>query len=119
MQHRWAVIAGLGILLSSAGAWAQDPATPGLIVLSERSGQPAPTILRGTRAPVRPAATVAVGGPRFQVAGGQRLWLVDQASGEIRSCVNRQTTTVGLRVVSCTSAEIGPYHRTFGADFQP
>jgi hypothetical protein len=118
MQHRWAVIAGLGILLTGAGAWAQDAATPGLVVLSERSGQPAPTIVRGTPAPARPAAVVG-DGQGFQVAAGKRLWLVDQASGEVRSCINRQTSTVGLRVVSCTSAEIGPYHRTFGPDFQP
>jgi hypothetical protein len=120
MQHRWAVIAGLGILLAGAGAWAQDaPTAPGVVVLGERGAQPAPTVLRGTPATVRPAAVVADSGQRFQIVAGRRLWLVDQAGGEVRSCINRNTSTVGLRVVSCISTELGRFHRTFGPAFQP
>jgi hypothetical protein len=119
MRQQWAVIAGLGILLASAGAWAQEASTPpGVLVLSERNQQPAPMILRGTPAP-RSTAAATESTPGIQIAAGKRLWVIDQASGEVRSCINQQTTTVGLRVVSCTSAELGPYHRTFGRAFQP
>jgi hypothetical protein len=119
MRHRWAVIAGLGILLAGAGTWAQDASTaPGVVVLSERGEQPAPTILRGR--PATPAAvTVAPSGQRWQLLGGKRLWLVDRASGEVRSCINQDTSTVGLRVIRCTSGELGRHGRTFGAAFNP
>jgi hypothetical protein len=119
MRQRWAVIAGLGILLASAGAWAQEASsTPGLVVLSERSDRPAPTIVRGTPRE-RAAARAGEGAQRLQIVGGKRLWLVDRATAEVRSCINRDTSTVGLRVVECTSAELGRYRRTFGASFQP
>jgi hypothetical protein len=119
MRHRWAVIAGLGILLAGAGAWAQEASTtPGVVALSAGGAQPGPTILRGR--PATPAAvSVAPSGPRWQVVAGRRLWLVDQASGEVRGCINRDTSTVGLRVIRCTSGELGRYGRTFGAAFNP
>ena len=119
MRHRWAVIAGLGILLAGAGTWAQEaPSAPGVVVLSERSAQPAPTILRGR--PATPTAvTVAPSEARWELLGGKRLWLVDRASGAVRSCINRDTSTVGLRVIRCTSGELGRYGRTFGAAFNP
>ena len=121
MQQRWVIMAGLGIMLASAGVWAQDAApAPGVVVLSARSDRPAPTIVRGRPPAPRPAAVAtAAAAPRLQVVGGKRLWLVDRASGEVRSCINRDTSTVGLRVIECTSAELGRYSRTFGADFQP
>lgn len=119
MGHRWAVIAGLGILLTGAGAWAQQaPTAPGIVAPGEPGAQPAPTIVRGT--PATPAApTVADQEPRWQIVAGKRLWLVDQAKGEVRSCSDRDTSTVGLRVIRCTSGELGRYGRTFGASFNP
>ena len=119
MQRRWAVIAGLGIALTSAGALAQEaPATSGLLVLGERSDRPAPTVLRG-RAATPPAATVAAEDEgRWQVVAGKRLWLIDGATGEVRSCRDRDTSTVGRREIRCTSGELGRYGRTFGPDFR-
>ena len=119
MGHRWAVIAGLGMLLTGAGAWAQQaPTAPGIVAPGEAGARPAPEILRGT--PATPAApTMADPAPRWQVVAGKRLWLVDQAKGEVRSCSDRDTSTVGLRVIRCTSGELGRYGRTFGASFNP
>jgi len=119
MAHRWAVIAGLGILLTGAGAWAQQaPAAPQIVTPGERGAQQGPEILRGT--PATPAEAVASQQePRWQVVAGKRLWLVDQAKGEVRSCINQDTSTVGVRVIRCTSRELGRYGRTFGASFTP
>ena len=53
------------------------------------------------------------------MVAGKRLWLVDRAEGEVRSCINQDTSTVGVRVIRCTSGELGRYGRTFGAAFEP
>jgi hypothetical protein len=37
----------------------------------------------------------------------------------VRGCINQDTFTVGVRVIRCTSGELGRYGRTFGPDFQP
>jgi hypothetical protein len=123
-MHRWmAFTVGLGILLISAGAaWAQaERPSPNMLVLSAPRGErAAPTIIRGTpaeRAAARPAA--APEGDRWQIVGGKRLWLVDRETGEVRGCINQDTFTVGVRVIRCTSGELGRYGRTFGPDFQP
>ena len=119
MRHRWAVIAGLGILLTGAGAWAQQaPTAPQIVTPGEPRAQQGPEILRGRQTtPAEPV--VADQEPRWQVVAGKRLWLVDQAKGEVRSCINQDTSTVGVRVIRCTSGELGRYSRTFGASFTP
>ena len=119
MGHRWAVVAGLGILLTGAGAWAQQaPSAPQIVTPGEPGRQQGPEILRGT--PVTPAEPQVVEQePRWQVVGGKRLWLVDQAKGEVRSCINQDTSTVGVRVIRCTSGELGRYGRTFGPAYNP
>ena len=120
MRHRWTVLAGLGILLTGIGAWAQETSpTPGFVVLSERADQPAPMIVRGSPPPARPAPAVAENGLRWEVLAGKRLWLVDRAEGEVRSCIDRDTSTVGVREIRCTAGELGRYGRTFGAAFKP
>jgi len=123
-MHGWkALTAGLGILLTSAGAaWAQaERPSPNMLVLSAPSGQrAAPTILRGTPAERQTAPAAATpDGDRWQIAGGERLWLVDRETGEVRGCINQDTFTVGVRVIRCTSGELGRFSRTFGPDFQP
>ena len=39
----------------------------------------------------------------WQVAAGGRLWLVDPASGDLRTCAVRQTSTVGVQELRCLS----------------
>jgi hypothetical protein len=119
MQRRWAVSAGLGILLISAGAFAQESqSSPQLRVLSTRDDQKAPTIVRGTVRTPR-AAAAASGGQQFTVVAGRRLWLIDQDTGEVTACRERDTSTVGRREIRCTTGETGRYARTFGPDFRP
>jgi hypothetical protein len=119
MQRRWTVIAALGIVLTCAGASAQEaPAASQMRVLSERSDRPAPTVLRGTPATPRAASAAAADGERWQIVAGKRLWLIDSASGEVRSCRDRDTTTVGRREIRCTSGELGRYGRTFGPNYR-
>ena len=123
MRRSIATMAGLGIALISAAAaaWADEarPA-PQLLVLGQRAGAPAaPTILRGSvAAPTATAAAVSTGSPT-QIVAGQQLWLIDNATGEVQSCINLQTTTVGVRDIRCTIAELGDYSRTFGPNFRP
>jgi hypothetical protein len=118
MGHRWAVVVGLGILLTGAGAWAQQaPSAPQIVTPGEPAAR-GPEILRGVPA-TPPEPAVADQAPRWQAVGGKRLWLVDQAKGEVRSCINQDTSTVGVRVIRCTTGELGRYGRTFGADFNP
>jgi hypothetical protein len=121
MQGRMAIAACLGIWLAGTGAaWAGvTRTTPEILVLSDRDAAPAPTILRG--APVEPAAAPGAepARQRWQILAGERLWLIDRATAEVRSCVNRDTSTVGVREIRCTSGEIGRYGRTFGRTFRP
>jgi hypothetical protein len=120
MRRSIAIMAALGMGLISAAAWADaERPSPQVVVLGQRAGAAAaPTILRGSA--VQPKAAVAVDtGSQSEIVAGQKLWLVDRASGEVQSCVSRQTSTVGLREVLCTTAELGGYSRTFGRNFQP
>jgi hypothetical protein len=121
MQGRMAIMACLGIWLAGAGAaWAEVTRTsPEVLALTDQRAAPAPTILRG--APVEPAAApgAAPTQQRWQILAGERLWLVDRATAEVRSCIDRDTSTVGVREVRCTSGELGRFSRTFGRNFHP
>jgi hypothetical protein len=124
MRRTMAIVTSLGIGLISAAAVAADieRPSPNLLVLSQRAGAPpAPTILRGSAVQPQAAAGAevpAIGG-QTQVVAGQQLWLIDNATGEVQSCLNLQTTTVGVRNIQCTIAELGDYSRTFGPNFHP
>jgi hypothetical protein len=37
----------------------------------------------------------------WQVAAGRRLWLIDPATGDLRTCAVRQTSTVGVEAIRC------------------
>jgi hypothetical protein len=52
----------------------------------------------------------------WQVAAGRRLWLVDPATGDLRTCAVRQTSTVGIEEIRCLS---GRFRRIFGPTFAP
>ena len=39
----------------------------------------------------------------WQVAAGGRLWLVNPATGDLRTCAVRQTSTVGVEEIRCLS----------------
>jgi hypothetical protein len=118
-----AIMAGFGTLLIGAAASAADAErqSPNLLVLGQHAGAPAaPTILRGSTAtpPAAVAAAPVIGGGT-QIVAGQQLWMIDPATGEVQSCLNLQTTTVGVRDIRCTIAELGNYSRTFGPNFHP
>jgi hypothetical protein len=78
-----------------------------------------PVILRGSAVAPKSTRAAAPATPRYQIAAGQRLWFYDPATQDIRSCINRQTSTVGLRIVRCFTTTLGGHRRTFGPDFQP
>jgi hypothetical protein len=114
--------AGLGIgLFSAAAAWAQSAQpSPNVLVLGQPAGAPrAPTILRGSAVAPKVAPAKEVVSGQTQVVAGQQLWLIDPATGEVQSCLNLQTTQVGIRDIRCTIAELGDYSRTFGPNFHP
>jgi hypothetical protein len=120
MRRSIAIAAGLGMMISAAAASAEtERSSPQVLTLGERAATaaPAPTILRGSA--VRPRAAAVETTDQIQIVGGRRIWLVDRETGEVQSCINRQTSTVGVREVVCTTAELGGYSRTFGPNFHP
>ena len=122
MRRSMAVMAGLGIgLISAAAAAGADDARsdPHVLALGQRADAgPAPTILRGSVAAPK-AEMAAETSSRAEIVAGQQLWLVDRTTGEVQSCLNLQTTTVGVRDIRCTTADLGGYSRTFGPNFHP
>ena len=122
MQHLAAAAVALGLTaLALAPVAAQENARLlTLEALSAPAPGTAPVILRGSASgPKRAAAAAAAIAPRWQLAGGRRLWLVDQAAQEFRVCGLFDTTDVDVRQVRCWTRPIGRYARTFGPAFQP
>ncbi len=123
MRRSIAIVTALGILITAATAWGQtERASPQVLTLGQRpeAAPAAPTILRGSAIGPRAApASVAAIGEGTEIVAGRRLWVVDRDTGEVQSCINRQTSTVGVREVRCTTAELGGYSRTFGPNFRP
>jgi hypothetical protein len=123
MRHLAAMAAALGLIaltLTPVQAAGEDT-TPGLLTAEElKARQPGsgPLILRGS-AVGRKAAPAVQSGPTRQVVAGRRLWLVDPASQDLRTCAVRDTSTVGVREIRCQSGSFGRYSRTFGPAFQP
>jgi hypothetical protein len=76
-------------------------------------------LLRGSALAPQAAPAIAPSGPRYQIAAGQRLWFFDPETRDIRSCINQQTSTVGVRIVRCYPGTLDGYRRTFGVTFQP
>jgi hypothetical protein len=110
------LVACLALALSAglAGAATAQPdtGTPGaasagrMIVLSDAALQrtESVTVLRGSaiaprKAPDKPA-------DRVQLMAGERLWLVNEATGEVTACRSRKTSTVGRRIIACTSGHL-------------
>jgi hypothetical protein len=87
--------------------------------LGAREPGSGPLILRGSAIGRKPAQAVRPSAERWQVAAGRRLWLVDPASKDLRTCAVRDTSTVGVREIQCQSGTFGRYSRTFGPAFQP
>ncbi len=76
-----------------------DAATDQRQVTKTRTGV---TVHRGS-SPTPTAASVPVRAqPRLQVRGGDNLWIVDPASGEVVGC-DLTRTVYGTREVRCTS----------------
>jgi hypothetical protein len=92
------------------------PAAPGLRRAARR---PASAGHRPTAEPAAVPAAPTRDRERWQILAGERLWLVERASGEVRACTDRDTSTVGVREIRCTSGELGRYGRSFGRDFNP
>jgi hypothetical protein len=55
----------------------------------------------------------------WQVAAGWRLWLINPATGDLRTCAVRQTSTVGVEAIRCLSVSGSRFRRTFGLTFAP
>jgi hypothetical protein len=57
--------------------------------------------------------------PAWQVAAGWRLWLIDPATRNLRTCAVRNTSTVGVEAIRCLSVSASRFRRIFGATFAP
>jgi hypothetical protein len=55
----------------------------------------------------------------WRVAAGWRLWLIDPATKDLRTCAVRQTSTVGVQEIRCLSVSASRFRRIFGPTFAP
>jgi hypothetical protein len=62
-----------------------------------------PVVARGEPASGQEAAAVVERArpPLWQVAAGGRLWVIEPATNELRTCAIHQTSTVGVKVLRC------------------
>jgi hypothetical protein len=128
MRHLAVAAAVLGVValaLAPIGPVeaAEADASPHLLTPEELSAaeQPgdAPLILRGSAVGPKPAPEVRPSAARWQVAAGRRLWLVDPATEDLRTCAVRKTSTVGVKEIRCLSGSASRFRRTFGPTFAP
>jgi hypothetical protein len=128
MRHLAAAAAALGVIalaLAPIGPVeaAEADASPHLLTAEElsapdRTGD-APLILRGSAIGPKPASEVRPSAARWQIAAGRRLWLVDPATKDLRTCAVRKTSTVGVKEIRCLSGSASRFRRTFGPTFAP
>ncbi|MGH6905298.1 MAG: hypothetical protein ACREIR_21470 [Geminicoccaceae bacterium] len=120
MRHWFGTVAAVGFLaVAGVQVGAAETAAPRMQTFGDVATGERPVILRGSAVAPQAAPAVIPSGQRYQVAAGQRLWFFDPVTRDIRSCINRQTSTVGVRIVRCYRGSLGGYRRTFGASFQP
>lgn len=124
MRHLAATAAALGLIavaLAPLEATAQDT-TPGFLTAEELrlpAPEARPLILRGSAIASQRTAAAYPGATRWEMAAGRRLWLVDPATKDLRTCAVRDTSTVDVEEIRCLSGSFGRYSRTFGPAFQP
>jgi hypothetical protein len=121
-MRRWfGMVAAVGFLaVAGAQAGAAESSTARVVTFGDTATNgEAPVILRGSAVAPQAALAVTPSGQRYQVAAGRRLWFFDPVTKDIRSCINQQTSTVGVRIVRCYRGSLGGYRRTFGPTFQP
>jgi hypothetical protein len=128
MRHWLGTAAAVGFLAAAmiqieAPPAAAETATPHVLSLGGAAEiGDAPLILRGSAVgpkSSKSALAATSGGQGYQVAAGQRLWFFDPQTLQIRSCINQQTSTVGVRIVRCYPGSLSGHRRTFGPTFQP
>jgi hypothetical protein len=120
MRHWFGTVAAVGFLVvAGAQAGAAETAAPRMQTFGDAANGDRPVILRGSAVAPQAAPAVTPAGQRYQVAAGQRLWFFDPVTQDIRSCINQQTSTLGVRIVRCYGGSLGGYRRTFGPTFQP
>lgn len=100
-------LAGVALAQPDTGAPATGATGAGrMIVLSDDTLQrtESVTVLRGSA--IAPRQAPAPRAERVQLLGGRQLWLVDHATGEVTACRARNTSTVGRRIIECTSGDL-------------
>jgi hypothetical protein len=97
------VLVAAGLVLPPHTAVGERLVVP--LEIAREPGEP-PRVLRGSAVPPRPLAADLPPPREWQVAAGQRLWLVDAVHGEVVACRLRATSTVGRRVIACVSGDL-------------
>ena len=99
-MRRWfGTVAAVGFLaVAGVQAGAAESSTARVLTFGDTpTNGEAPVILRGSALAPQAAPAVTPAGQRYQVAAGQRLWFFDPETQDIRSCINQQTSTVGVK----------------------
>ena len=125
MRHWFGAAAAVGLLAAAAieagvfPAAAENPPEQLLTFGEVAANGSGPVILRGSAVAPKSAPVATAGVQSYQMAAGERLWFFDPETQEIRSCINQNTITVGLRIVRCYPGSLGGHRRVFGPLFQP
>lgn len=123
MRQLLAIAACLGLCAGSglAVGLVQAEEAGNLIELAnpDAANATSPMILRGSAVKPRGAPKERTALAGAQIVAGQQIWLVDPTTERVTGCLNRQTSTVGVREVRCTSGTFSRYHRGFGRAYSP
>ena len=115
---RFTILAGLAMLVpiavspgeamaQAAGVTVMHGAKSESVSLERRQGA-APAIVRGDGpAAAKQARAHRPAGLRIAAAGGDVLWVIDRATGDVTACARGSNGMVGGRVIRCTPGTIG------------
>jgi hypothetical protein len=122
-MRQW-LTAAAGLVIATAlhgqALAAETDAVPNVLTFGDRAETgDRPVVLRGSAVAPKAGPAVVPSEARYQIAAGRRLWFFDPETRDIRSCINQQTSTVGVRIVRCYPGTLNGYRRTFGVTFQP
>ena len=114
---RIAILAGLAVLVPMAVSPGEAMAqAAGVTVMHGAKSEnvslgrdgAAAAIVRGEgAAAAKPARANRPAGLRIAAAGGDVLWVIDRATGDVTACARGGNGMVGGRVIRCTAGTIG------------
>ena len=92
------------VLLTAGGTLLLATNDP--LLAQEQAAAEAPRVLRGSGLLPAKVPDPAAMAPRFEVAAGDELWLIDRAGGELIACELGPTTQVSQQTIRCWADDL-------------